>query len=126
MAAIAQSELVVSDLPLVPVPAWEQARKAADFLKALSHETRLMILCILTDGEKSVGDLERLLDLRQPVVSQQLARLRADGLVATRREGKIIYYSLASEEARCIVGAVHAAFCSQASSDNAPIKPDNL
>jgi DNA-binding transcriptional ArsR family regulator len=89
----------------------EQAGSAADFLKALAHESRLMILCLLAQGEKSVGDLERLLAMRQPAVSQQLARLRTEGLVTTRREGKVIYYSLASEQARRIIGAVHDAFC---------------
>lgn len=54
----------------------DNAKRATDFLKALSHESRLMILCILAEGEKSVGELERLLTLRQPTVSQQLARLR--------------------------------------------------
>ena len=88
-----------------------KACQAAEFLKALAHESRLMILCILAEGEKSVGELERLLALRQPTVSQQLARLRAEGLVATRREGKTIYYSLASEEARVIIGAVYEVFC---------------
>src|SRR6266851_10096500 len=81
----------------------DNAKRAADFLKALAHENRLMILCILSQGEKSVSELERLLSLRQPTVSQQLARLRADGLVETRRDGKTIYYSLASEEARIVV-----------------------
>lgn len=90
------------------------ARRASDFLKALAHESRLMILCILAEGEKSVGELEDLLSLRQPTVSQQLARLRADGLVTTRRDGKAIYYSLASEEARVIIGAVYDVFCSKA------------
>ena len=89
----------------------EKARRAGDFLKALAHENRLMILCILSQGEKSVSDLEQMLSLRQPTVSQQLARLRADGLVATRRDGKTIYYSLASEEARVVVGAVYEMFC---------------
>ncbi|HZP78999.1 MAG TPA: metalloregulator ArsR/SmtB family transcription factor [Pseudolabrys sp.] len=89
----------------------DKAKRAADFLKALAHESRLMILCILAEGEKSVSDLEEFLELRQPTVSQQLARLRADGLVATRRQGKTIYYSLASEEARVIVGAVYEMFC---------------
>src|SRR6266702_523653 len=87
------------------------ATRAASFLKALAHESRLMILCILAEGEKSVTELEQILALRQPTVSQQLARLRADGLVATRREGKTIYYSLASEEARVIIGAVYEVFC---------------
>jgi DNA-binding transcriptional ArsR family regulator len=89
----------------------EKAKLAADFLKALAHENRLMILCILSQGEKSVSELERLLDLRQPTVSQQLARLRADGLVSARRDGKTIYYSVASPEARVIVGAVYQVFC---------------
>ena len=87
------------------------AKRASAFLKALSHESRLMILCILAEGEQSVSDLEELLDLRQPTVSQQLARLRADGLVGTRRDGKTIYYNLASEEARVVIGAVYDVFC---------------
>ena len=89
----------------------DNAKRASDFLKALAHESRLMILCILAEGEKSVGDLEALLELRQPTVSQQLARLRADGLVSTRRNGKTIYYSLASDEARVIIGAIYDVFC---------------
>jgi len=90
------------------------AKRASDFLKALAHESRLMILCNLAEGEKSVSELEHLLNLRQPSVSQQLARLRADGLVSTRREGKIIYYNLASEEARAIIGSIYDAFCRKA------------
>lgn len=87
------------------------AKKASSFLKALAHENRLLILCILSEGEKSVSELESLLNLRQPTVSQQLARLRADGLVSTRRDGKAIYYKLASEEARVVIGAVYDVFC---------------
>ena len=87
------------------------AKKASEFLKALAHESRLLILCILAEGEKSVSELEELLNLRQPTVSQQLARLRTDGLVSTRREGKAIYYRLASEEARVVIGAVYDVFC---------------
>ena len=87
------------------------AKRASDFLKALAHESRLMILCILAEGEKSVGELEDILSLRQPTVSQQLARLRADGLVSTRRDCKTIYYSLDSEEARVVIGAVYDVFC---------------
>lgn len=87
------------------------AVRAADFLKALAHESRLMILCILAEGEQSVGSLERILDLRQPTVSQQLARLRAEGLVSARRHGKTVYYSLASEEARVVIGAIYDVFC---------------
>ncbi len=87
------------------------ARRASDFLKALAHEGRLMILCILAEGEKSVSELEQILSLRQPTVSQQLARLRADGLVSTRRNGKAIYYNLASEDARTVIGAIYDVFC---------------
>jgi ArsR family transcriptional regulator len=72
----------------------EHAQPAAGFLKALSHEGRLMILCHLAGGEKSVTELEELLGQRQAAVSQQLARLRLEGLVSTRREGKAIYYAV--------------------------------
>ena len=87
------------------------AKRASDFLKALAHESRLMILCILAEGEKSVSELEDILSLRQPTVSQQLARLRADGLVSTRRDGKTVYYNLASDEARVVIGAIYDVFC---------------
>ena len=92
----------------------DNAKRASEFLKALAHESRLMILCILTEGEKSVSELEDHLGLRQPTVSQQLARLRADGLVATRRDGKTIYYSVASDEARTVIGAIYDVFCRKA------------
>lgn len=87
------------------------AKRASDFLKALAHESRLMILCFLAESEKSVSELEELLNLRQPTVSQQLARLRADGLVTTRRDGKTIYYTLAGDEARVVINAVYEVFC---------------
>ena len=87
------------------------AREASELLKALSHEARLVILCMLTEGEKSVSEIEQALSLRQPAVSQQLARLRADDLVETRREGKNIYYSLARPEVRAVIGALYQAFC---------------
>jgi DNA-binding transcriptional ArsR family regulator len=87
------------------------AAEASDFLKALSHQARLVILCLLIEGERSVSEIEEMLDLRQPAVSQQLARLRADNLVETRREGKNIYYSLARSEVRAVMEALHAAFC---------------
>ncbi len=72
---------------------------ASKLLKSFANETRLMILTVLIEGERSVGDIETHLKLRQPTVSQQLARLRADHLVKTRREGKVIYYSLADSQA---------------------------
>ncbi|SMY08908.1 Biofilm growth-associated repressor [Flavimaricola marinus] len=90
----------------------ENATKATNYLKAISHEGRLMILCHLTSGEKSVTDLEELLAARQAAVSQQLARLRHEGLVTPRREGKAIYYSLADERARRMIELVYDLFCS--------------
>jgi DNA-binding transcriptional ArsR family regulator len=88
-----------------------RAREASAFLKALAHESRLMILCDLLHGEKSVGELEALLARRQSSVSQQLARLRLEGLVSARRDGKTIYYSIASDKARSIIGALYDSFC---------------
>lgn len=87
------------------------ARKASDFLKALSHENRLLLLCLLAEKERSVGELENILSLRQPTVSQQLARLRYDDLVTTRRDGKTVYYSLADENVRQIIGVIYDMFC---------------
>lgn len=89
----------------------ENARTAAAVLKALSHESRLLLLCVLSDGERSVGELEDLLRMRQSAVSQQLARLRFDGLVKTRRDGKTIYYSIADPNARRIIGVLYEIYC---------------
>jgi DNA-binding transcriptional ArsR family regulator len=89
----------------------DQARKASDMLKALSHETRLLILCILTDGEKSVSELEEIMSMPQAAVSQQLARLRFDRLVTTRRDGRVIYYSIASEEVASMIESLYEFFC---------------
>ena len=69
----------------------------------MANENRLLILYHLADGEKSVTELELLLGIRQPTLSQQLARLRADSLVATRRAAKLIYYSLASDDAHRVI-----------------------
>lgn len=87
------------------------ASDASAFLKAISHEGRLMILCFLADGEKSVTELEDLLSARQAAVSQQLSRLRSDGLVVPRREGKAIYYRLTDARAIRILETVYELFC---------------
>jgi len=87
------------------------AMKAANFLKAISHEGRLMILCHLASGEKSVTELEDLLSARQAAVSQQLSRLRLEGLVVPRRDGKAIYYSLADDRPKQIMEVVYDLFC---------------
>lgn len=99
------------------------AREASDLLKALAHENRLLLLCILHERERSVGELEAILSLRQATVSQQLARLRFDGLVKTRRDGKAMYYSIANEHAREIVRLMYDMFCGSRRAGAAPIKP---
>ena len=101
------------DLP-PPEAMAEKAEEAALFLKALTNPHRLMILCLLDGCERSVSDLERHLGLRQPTLSQQLAKLRADGLVETRRDGKFIYYRLASAEAREVIAVLFRLFCAPA------------
>lgn len=87
------------------------ARRATDFLKSLSNPHRLVVLCLLCEGERNVGEMEMALGIRQPALSQQLARLRHDGLVAARRDGKSVYYHLASEEARAVIGVLYEQFC---------------
>ena len=89
------------------------AKEASGFLKGLANENRLMILCSLAEGEKNESELEAMLNVRQPTLSQQLARLRSDNLVSTRRDAKAIYYSLASEEARQIIRLMFQLFCSK-------------
>lgn len=87
------------------------AARASSFLKAISHEGRMMILCHLSSGEKSVTELERLLSARQAAVSQHLARLKQDGLVTPRRDGKTIYYRLADSRPRQIIDVIYDLFC---------------
>ncbi|MEY8840693.1 ArsR/SmtB family transcription factor [Cribrihabitans sp. XS_ASV171] len=89
----------------------DNATRASNFLKAISHEGRLMILCHLVTGEKSVTELEELLSARQAAVSQQLSRLRLEGLVVPRREGKAIYYRLADDRPRRMLETVYELFC---------------
>ncbi|KAA0072557.1 metalloregulator ArsR/SmtB family transcription factor [Tardiphaga sp. P9-11] len=88
-----------------------KARKASNFLKAISHENRLLLLCLLAERERSVSELENILSLRQSAVSQQLARLRYDGMVDTRRDGKTIYYSLANDDVRSVISVIYDIFC---------------
>ena len=93
------------------------AQAAAAYLKTLAHEGRLMILCHLGSGEKSVGELESLLDIRQAAVSQMLARLREEGLVTTRRDGKTRYYSLADANTYEVIGLLYRLFCGPAEAE---------
>ena len=92
---------------------FKNAQQASAFLKAMSHEHRLMILCLLMQQERTVSELEQLLGIRQSNVSQQLQRLRGDQLVTTRRDGKQVYYILASEEARAVITVLYDLFCAK-------------
>lgn len=85
--------------------------QASRLLKAMASPNRLMLLCLLLEGEKSVVELADRLDLRQPTVSQHLARLRADGLVATRRDAQNVFYRLADATAERILAVLHDAYC---------------
>jgi DNA-binding transcriptional ArsR family regulator len=87
------------------------AERASGFLKALANEKRLMLLCLLADGDKAVSELKSALDMQQSAVSQQLARLRADKLVTFKRKGKTIRYALASEEVRRTIGLLYELYC---------------
>ena len=87
------------------------ADEASRLLRTLAHGQRLRVLCLLVDAELSVGQINERIDLSQSALSQHLARLRADGLVATRRDAQTIYYRLASGPARQLIGALHGIFC---------------
>jgi DNA-binding transcriptional ArsR family regulator len=87
------------------------ARDASDFLKAISNESRLLLLCLLAERERSVGELEAILGMRQSTVSQSLARLRYDDFVTTRRDGKTIYYSIANPDVKRVLTIIYDIFC---------------
>jgi len=89
------------------------ATGAAGLLKGLANPHRLLILCHLAEGEKSVGVLERLLGMRQPHLSQHLARLRRDALVGTRRDSRTIYYRLNNSAAAKVIRLLYRLYCAQ-------------
>ena len=89
------------------------AAEACALLKTLGNPDRLLLLCQLAQGEFCVGELESLVGIRQPTLSQQLGVLRDEGLVKTRREGKRICYSIGSKEALAVMQVVHELFCSK-------------
>lgn len=90
------------------------SRRAADLMRSLANETRLLLLCQLVEGERSVGELADTLELRPSTVSQQLALLRREKLVRTRRDAQTIHYSLAGDEARRILEVLYSLYCAPA------------
>lgn len=105
-------------MPRTPPDQAEQMRahagEAARLLKALANDKRLLILCMLVDGEHSVGEINARLDLSQPALSQHLALLREQGLVQTRREAQTIYYGLADGPVESLIGVLHGIYCTPA------------
>jgi len=87
------------------------AGAATALLKSLANRDRLLLLCRMTQGEFSVGTLESLTGIRQPTLSQQLTVLREEGLVATRREGKQVFYRVASQEALAVLQLLYTLYC---------------
>lgn len=85
--------------------------KAAELLRSLSHPQRLLVLCALGNEERSVAELRELLDIDQVPMSQQLMRLRADGLVEARRDGTTVHYRITRPEVLTVIEALHSAFC---------------
>jgi DNA-binding transcriptional ArsR family regulator len=89
------------------------ARTVTAILRALANEDRLLLLCQMTQGERSVSELETELDIRQPTLSQQLGVLRTERLVTTRREGKRIFYAVADPKVRALLGTLYTLYCAQ-------------
>ncbi len=95
-------------------------KRASALLKAMSNERRLLILCRLSEGEHSVGELCELIEISQSALSQHLAKLRHDGLVSTRRHRQTVYYSLSPGEVESILHTLHRLYCG---GDAAPAQP---
>ncbi len=89
----------------------DAAKTVSALLRVLANEDRLLLLCQLTSGEKSVGELEAHLDIRQPTLSQQLAVLRSEGAVTTRREGKRIYYAVTDPKVLALLNSLYMLYC---------------
>jgi len=100
----------------------DQIGEAAAFIKAVGNRNRLLIVCRLAEGECAVSELESDLDIRQPILSQQLAELREAGLIEPRREAKAVFYRLADDKAQRFVAAMHEIFCTR--SGAGPLVPE--
>lgn len=101
----------------------ENAGDAADFLKKFAHPSRLMIVCALVDGERSVRDLEDTLGIRQPGLSQQIAELRESGYITGRKDSKYVFYRLADGRIREFISLLHQMFCEVPQKDREGTRP---
>lgn len=104
----------------------QNSKKAAAFLKTMANDKRLLILCLLSQREYSVSELESELGVRQPTLSQQLAILREEGLVQTRRDGKSMYYMLASPEVEAVMELLYQLFCAEDAGSSSDAKAEAL
>jgi DNA-binding transcriptional ArsR family regulator len=100
------------------------AARAAELLKAMSNPFRLMVLCSLAEGEKSVGELERVVGLSQSALSQHLARLRSENIVAARRSGQTVFYTLSGKEARSVLETLYRVYCEPVSATLSTRQPE--
>ena len=107
---------IFANMKIQPEAMDAAADRASELLKALANRHRLLIVCQLIDGERSVGDLADLLGIRDSTVSQHLSLLRRDGLVAARRDGQTIFYSISSAPARELLNTLYRIFCDPAAS----------
>ena len=105
------TDMLERPVALDPLAMRHSAQQAVGLLKLLGNEDRLLLLCELSQGECGVSELEQRLGIRQPTLSQQLAVLRADGVVSTRREGKNIYYAIAEPRVLHLLQTLHDLFC---------------
>lgn len=98
-------------MKISPVEMASQAKNAEKFLKQIANSNRLMVLCVLVEGEKSVGELNDLIPVSQSALSQHLAKLREAGFVSTRRESQTIFYQLADPRVKALLESLYTMFC---------------
>lgn len=111
----------MSENAVVEMVAMQAAAEAASgLMRVLANRDRLLLLCELTEGERNVGELQEATGIVQPTLSQQLAVLREEALVETRRDGKNIYYSIASPQALAVLQVLHQQFCAPATTRKRP------
>lgn len=108
----AEKPKAAANLPVLDLE-WmrHQAGQVVSLLKVMGNPDRLLLLCQMLQGEYSVGELEDMLDIHQPTLSQQLGVLRNEGLVSTRRDGKYIYYSVAHPHVQAILDTLYRLYC---------------